>query len=60
MEIPKEVKFTIEELKKAGFEAYIVGGCVRDFLRGIEPEDWDVTTRCQARRNSKNISKEFL
>ncbi len=32
MSIPKEVKYIINALKKAGFEAYIVGGCVRDFL----------------------------
>ena len=44
MRIPDEVKFIISELKKKRFEAYIVGGCVRDFLRGVEPEDWDVAT----------------
>ena len=32
MKIPKEVKNIIEKLQQAGFEAYIVGGCVRDFL----------------------------
>lgn len=44
MNIPKEVKNIIEKLEKAGFEAYIVGGCVRDLLRKIEPKDWDVAT----------------
>jgi len=34
MTIPKEVKSVIEKLEKAGFAAYIVGGCVRDFLCG--------------------------
>ena len=34
----------IEMLEAAGFEAYYVGGCVRDFLRGLEPSDLDVTT----------------
>ena len=42
--IPLEVRFAIEELKKNGFEAYIVGGCVRDLLRKAKPEDWDVAT----------------
>ncbi len=42
--IPSEVRFAIEELQKNGFEAYIVGGCVRDLLREVEPEDWDVAT----------------
>jgi len=59
MSIPKEVKFVIEELKKAGFEAYIVGGCVRDFLRGIEPEDWDVATSAKPEEIQKVFSKSF-
>ncbi len=42
--IPKEVSNVLLLLKKAGFEAYIVGGCVRDLLRGEKPSDWDVTT----------------
>lgn len=42
--IPPEVKFAIEELQKKGFEAYIVGGCVRDLLRKAKPEDWDLAT----------------
>ena len=41
---PKEVKSVIEELRKNKFEAYIVGGCVRDILRGLEPKDWDIAT----------------
>jgi poly(A) polymerase/tRNA nucleotidyltransferase (CCA-adding enzyme) len=44
MTIPKEVKHIISELKKAKYEAYIVGGSVRDFLLGKEPKDWDITT----------------
>ena len=47
MIIPKEVKNIIGKLEKAGFEAYIVGGCVRDFLLGAEPKDWDVTTNAK-------------
>jgi poly(A) polymerase/tRNA nucleotidyltransferase (CCA-adding enzyme) len=47
MNIPKEVKFITSELKKAGFQAYIVGGCVRDLLRGVEPEDWDVASNAK-------------
>ena len=59
MLIPKEVKFVIEQLKKKGFEAYIVGGCVRDFLRGIEPEDWDVTTSAKPEEIRKTFPKSF-
>src|SRR3990167_1330397 len=42
--IPKEVSHVTEILEKAGFEAYLVGGCVRDLIIGLEPKDWDVTT----------------
>ncbi len=42
--IPKEVSHVTDTLEKAGFEAYLVGGCVRDLLLGREPKDWDVTT----------------
>lgn len=48
MTIPKYVKKSIEILEKAGFEAYIVGGCVRDLLMDNPPaggpKDWDITT----------------
>ncbi len=42
--IPIEVTRVTETLEKAGFEAFIVGGCVRDLIIGREPKDWDVTT----------------
>jgi len=42
--IPKEAELAISILNKNGFEAYIVGGCVRDSIIGIEPSDWDITT----------------
>jgi tRNA nucleotidyltransferase (CCA-adding enzyme) len=44
MKIPDYVLNTIKKLEKAGFKAYIVGGCVRDLLIDREPKDWDVTT----------------
>ena len=44
LEIPEKVKFIIESLEKAGFEAYCVGGGVRDMVMGKLPEDWDITT----------------
>ena len=44
IKIPKEVISTIEALQKAGFEAYAVGGCVRDVLLDKKPKDWDITT----------------
>ncbi|MGB5019006.1 MAG: HDIG domain-containing metalloprotein [Candidatus Moraniibacteriota bacterium] len=42
--IPQPVIDTLEALTKAGFEAHIVGGCVRDLLIGRLPKDWDITT----------------
>src|SRR3989338_1396414 len=45
--IPKEVSHVTEILEKAGFEAYLVGGCVLDLVMGLEPKDWDVTTNAK-------------
>lgn len=42
--MPKGAEFIIRSLENAGFEAYIVGGCVRDEILGRDPEDWDITT----------------
>ena len=42
--IPRDVKKIIEILNKAGYEAYAVGGCVRDSILGRVPGDWDITT----------------
>lgn len=41
---PPEIQFIIDTLNKNGFEAYLVGGCVRDMLMGIPPHDYDTTT----------------
>lgn len=42
--MPGKARHIIRTLQAAGFEAYVVGGCVRDSLMGREPEDWDITT----------------
>ncbi len=42
--IPAEVSQVTKTLAKEGFEAYVVGGCMRDLLIGKKPNDWDVTT----------------
>lgn len=42
--IPVEVVKAAAALRAAGFEAYLVGGCVRDLLLGREPKDWDIAT----------------
>ncbi len=45
--IPPFVTHVTDQLQKAGFEAYLVGGCVRDLLLGNTPKDWDVTTNAK-------------
>ncbi|MCL4405946.1 MAG: HD domain-containing protein [Patescibacteria group bacterium] len=47
MDIPEEVNAVISRLEKAGFEAYVVGGSVRDFLLRKKPKDWDVATNAK-------------
>lgn len=44
VKIPDQVKWIIDTLEKQGYEAYAVGGCVRDTVLGREPGDWDITT----------------
>jgi putative nucleotidyltransferase with HDIG domain len=45
--IPIEVSYVTETLEKAGFQGYLVGGCVRDLLMERVPKDWDVTTNAK-------------
>ena len=47
IELPQEVCGIIEVLEAHGFEAYAVGGAVRDMLIGVPPGDFDVTTSAQ-------------
>lgn len=47
IDIPKFPKLIIETLEKAGFDAYIVGGCVRDAVLGKIPDDYDITTNAK-------------
>ena len=44
IKIPPKAKFIIRTIQDGGFEAYAVGGCVRDSILGREPQDWDITT----------------
>lgn len=44
IELPKEIVHMIRTIEDAGFEAYAVGGCVRDSILGRHPEDWDLTS----------------
>ena len=47
MHIPNNVQYVLEQLHLKGHEAYIVGGCVRDMILGIVPQDYDVTTSAE-------------
>ena len=42
--LPESVSRALAMLEEAGYEAFIVGGCVRDFLMGLPPKDYDITT----------------
>lgn len=44
IQIPQKANYIIGVIQNAGFEAYVVGGCVRDAILGREPHDWDITT----------------
>ena len=44
IQLPEKVSKIINCLTEAGYEAYAVGGCVRDTLLGRTPGDWDITT----------------
>lgn len=45
--VPEDVKFICNKLENAGYEAWVVGGCVRDAILGKEPKDWDITTNAE-------------
>ncbi len=44
IQLPEKVKYIINTIMKAGYEAYAVGGCIRDSILGRVPDDWDITT----------------
>ena len=44
IELPRKVVLIIKNLQRHGYDAYAVGGCVRDSILNRKPEDWDITT----------------
>ena len=56
--MPKDVLFILNKLNEEGFEAYIVGGCVRDKLLGLIPHDYDITTSAEP-QEIKRVFKDF-
>lgn len=59
MDLPKEVIAIIEKLEKEKFEAYAVGGCVRDILLKRRPKDWDVATNAKPEQIQKIFPDNF-
>lgn len=59
MNIPNEIRSIIEKIEKSGFEAFVVGGPVRDFLLGKIPKDWDITTNAKPEEIQKIFPKSF-
>lgn len=57
--IPDEISETVKKLSLAGFETYLVGGCVRDLLLGKKPVDWDITTNAEPEEIIKTFPKTF-
>ncbi len=57
--MPEEVTKVARGLEEKGFEAYLVGGCVRDLLLGRKPKDWDVTTNANPDQIIKTFDNTF-
>ncbi len=58
-QLPVEIVNVSNTLKKANFEAYLIGGCVRDLLIGRKPKDWDFTTNARPEDIIKIFPKTF-
>ena len=57
--IPKEVRAAVAILESAGFEAHLVGGCVRDLLLQRTPQDWDITINARPEKIQELFPKSF-
>lgn len=58
-EIDKGAEKILETLNGKGYEAYIVGGCVRDMIMGRKPGDWDITTSARPEETKKCFKRTF-
>ncbi len=59
IELPEKVSFIIQTLQLHGFEAYAVGGCVRDSILGRIPDDWDITTSATPMETKELFARTF-
>lgn len=60
MHIPVQIEYMLRKLAKAGFEAYLVGGSVRDFLLGKEPNDFDITTNALPKQTMEVFESDMV
>lgn len=58
-DIPKEVSESTKKLEEAGFESYLIGGCVRDLFLKRKPKDWDITTNATPEEIQKIFPDSF-
>lgn len=59
IDLPENVKFIINTLESKGYEAYAVGGCVRDSILGRRPNDWDITTSAKPLETKALFKRTF-
>jgi tRNA nucleotidyltransferase (CCA-adding enzyme) len=59
LRVPRDVERVVESLTAGGHDAYVVGGCVRDAIRGVDPQDWDVATSATPAEIQKLFAKSL-
>ena len=59
LQVPTDVHKVVAALEKVGHAAYVVGGCVRDAIRGVDPQDWDVATDATPEQIQKLFAKSL-
>ena len=57
IKVPPKAQYIIDTITAAGYEAYVVGGCVRDSVLGREPQDWDITTSAKPEQVKELFSR---
>ncbi|MDD4000227.1 MAG: hypothetical protein PHX62_04970, partial [Bacilli bacterium] len=60
MKLPNAITLTLKLLEEAGYEAVVVGGAVRDYLLGLSPNDYDVSTNARPEEIKKVFQKYYI
>jgi tRNA nucleotidyltransferase (CCA-adding enzyme) len=58
--IPKDILAVLKVMQSAGYEAYVVGGCVRDLVMGYNPHDWDICTNCKPDKTKEVLNNSNI